>query len=1045
MTQAVNNSPMAQMQNELDALAQRAEELDLEKSLQFDPLNRQIEKMVNLTQELTFEQIVAGIANERAALDALQPKIDAVTAAIASQQAVVDEATKRRDLVQAQYDLESAKLDKLTAAYNKTEEAISSVEDALRQMGTAAADQIAKLEEAARKAKEATKGGAGELTPGGQAFQDARGGNFPDVGGMAKIGREGGLGDQSKLIDEFTQGLVDDLAKSFGSVDMFGPLKKKWHAVVDWLKSHVHVDMDGIRDLLADGWALLGTIKNPFAGNSKFARGFQTVADTVMDIFSTLFKWLKNIFKLFWPDVKEIFDKIVKAGKDLWKEIGPELKKLFDLWPQFADALHNIWMILKPVVAIIGGALLLALEVVAEIISNVIGPVFDFLVATIGNVLQAVRGLVEIFIGVFTGDIPLILHGFGQIFSAVFDEIWEIIKGAGKVIWGLVKGIVEGIYDFFVWIYDVLIGHSIVPDLVDGIIDIFKLLIVVPKWIWDHVLKPVWDFFVELWSDHVKPELSKWWERIKNVWNALLSLGKWVWDNVLKPVFNWFKDLWTDYVKPELNKWWERIKTAWNAITGLPGWVWTNILQPVFQSYKDLWTQHVGPKLAEWWGNIKDAWNNLKKAGDWVKTNVMDPVKNAFVEGWNAIKDWFTNNSGKILAPIKSIVKLVVGAINWIIKGINQLDHLPGVKINIAELVLPEGFAQGGIPSRRVGSGFITSGARAIVGEGRQAYPEYVIPTDPRYRDRAQRLTAAAARRLDMSAVPMHGIGGILGDIGDTIGDLGGFAWDKVKDAGKFAWTNTTDPFFNLAEAAANKIDWYVGQQAAKGGIDIARQWVKQGQAKWEEAWEQAKPAPGKPFPYQGGDWTRMSYAGHQMDRGQVRALLSTGMGFHISQGSYRPYTTYSGSTHMGGGAADITSPVSQVFLRALHNAGQAAWIRSPSQGPWPWHIHTLHIGDPNLSAAAKAQVSDFLHGGDGLAKGGIVRARVGGVLRRLAEGGRDEAVIPLPRDWSIPTGTSNLGEGRMLNFYGDLSFPNITSGDDAETLITNLENLVKD
>lgn len=38
-----------------------------------------------------------------------------------------------------------------------------------------------------------------------------------------------------------------------------------------------------------------------------------------------------------------------------------------------------------------------------------------------------------------------------------------------------------------------------------------------------------------------------------------------------------------------------------------------------------------------------------------------------------------------------------------------------------------------------------------------------------------------------------------------------------------------------------------------------------------------------------------------------------------------------------------------------------------------------------------------------GLAEGGIALATPGGVLRRLAEGGRDEAVIPLPPDWRTP------------------------------------------
>ena len=238
-------------------------------------------------------------------------------------------------------------------------------------------------------------------------------------------------------------------------------------------------------------------------------------------------------------------------------------------------------------------------------------------------------------------------------------------------------------------------------------------------------------------------------------------------------------------------------------------------------------------------------------------------------------------------------------------------------------------------------------------------------------------------------------------------------------------------------------------RDAARGGISIAKDWVQQGQAAWEKAYEQAKPAPGKPFPSQPGDWGRVSFQGVTLDRGQMRALIAAGAqyggGFHISQGSYSTSVKASGSTHAGGGAADITSPVNTRFLRALLDNGQAAWIRSPSQGDWPWHIHTLHIGDPNLSPSAQAQVADFLNGGDGLYRGGIVRARVGGVMKRLGEGGQDEAVIPLPNNWKQNSSSIGGGGGSTYNFYGDLEFPNVTSGDDAETFVTNLQNLVKD
>lgn len=53
--------------------------------------------------------------------------------------------------------------------------------------------------------------------------------------------------------------------------------------------------------------------------------------------------------------------------------------------------------------------------------------------------------------------------------------------------------------------------------------------------------------------------------------------------------------------------------------------------------------------------------------------------------------------------------------------------------------------------------------------------------------------------------------------------------------------------------------------------------------------------------------------------------------------------------------------------MRALRQVGFAAWHRTPSQGPWGHHIHSVAIGDPTASPAAKRQVADFKRGGDGL------------------------------------------------------------------------------
>jgi TP901 family phage tail tape measure protein len=1077
MTTAVNNSPMAKMQDELDELALRAEELDLEKSLQFDPLLRQIDQMVNATKELTFEEIVAGIKDEQAALALLQPKIDAVTAAIKDQQAVVDEATKTRDAVQLQYDIEVAKLDRMTQAMNATEEAIRSVEDALRQMGQAAAEQVAKLEELAAKAKDKKKGAgasAEAISPGAQNFMDAAGGNFPDVGGQAKIGREGGFGDQSKMIEEFTQGLADDLAKTFGSFDIFAPLKKAWDRAVEWVKSHVDIDMGAVRDKVGGWMDTLGNIENPFSGDSKFAKGFQTLKDIVIDVFKTIGKWFGSIADLLGPDVKKIFDEIVKAGKKVWTELGPELAKFGELWPKFTEALGNVWNILKPIIAILGGAFLLALEIVAQVLSNVIGPAFDLIIQVIKGFIQVIRGIVEVFIGVFTLDLPMILQGFQDIFGGIWTAIWGILENAGKILWGIVKGIVEGIVDFFVWLYDELVGHSIVPDMVDAILGAFDPLLKLAKWIWDNVLKPIKDFFVALWKDHVKPELAKWWENIKAVWNNLVQAGQWVWNHILKPVFDEYRDLWTVHVQPKLAAWWENIKGVWNNLLQAGAWVWNNILQPVFQTYKDLWTLHVQPKLAEWWENIKDVWNSLTKLGGWVQTNVLDPVKNAFTSTWHAIKQWFIDNKDLFSNPIRNIVNAAIDGVNALIRGINKIsDVLPGIDFSIE--LIPRLEKGGNIPSRQVGSGFMTNGARAIVGEGRRNHPEFVIPTDPAYRSRSIMLLHQAAKRIGITSagvgnpggemdsarkamagqptrtnfdgVPMYGIGGVIGWVKDQVGDGLNAGADWIVNSGRDMASFLADPFFDLGRSLLDQVGWVVPREVGKYGLNEAQAWIdgvdsafndivkdSLGGPGIQNAIAFAKSQVGKRYQWggvgpDGYDCSGFMSALTNVIRGQnpYRRVGATGTfpwaGFTPGVGPRGAFTIGSSPSYAGG---------------IGHMAGTLGGLNVESAGGVGVRVgpQARGYGDPGFSE----------HGFLAMKEGGIALRRRGGSHILAGDGRYDEAVVPLPHGWNIPGGVSDNGTGsKTYIFNGNLEFPNITSGEDAKSFLDNLDNMTKD
>ncbi|NEA35413.1 hypothetical protein [Streptomyces sp. SID13031] len=98
---------------------------------------------------------------------------------------------------------------------------------------------------------------------------------------------------------------------------------------------------------------------------------------------------------------------------------------------------------------------------------------------------------------------------------------------------------------------------------------------------------------------------------------------------------------------------------------------------------------------------------------------------------------------------------------------------------------------------------------------------------------------------------------------------------------------------------------------------------------------------------------------------------------FGFLQGSYnKGGVEASAGTHDGGGAVDIDvvkkSPAQRrAVVLALRQVGFAAWLRTPAQGRWPYHVHAIAIGDKDLSRGAATQVLEYKRKRNGLANRG--------------------------------------------------------------------------
>ncbi|TQN30620.1 TP901 family phage tail tape measure protein [Haloactinospora alba] len=248
---------------------------------------------------------------------------------------------------------------------------------------------------------------------------------------------------------------------------------------------------------------------------------------------------LVGIWKQMWPTIKQTAIDAWNAVMAKFNEIRPKFQKIFDriativkiavaiiqsVWDDHGDTVMSVISFIQNVfVARLKGAF--------QIITGIVKGAFQIITGIFSGALDVISGVLDIFIGLFTGDWRRMWDGVRRIFSGVWTAVTSIFQGAVTILKGLVSGLITGIVTPFKWLWNWLVGNSLIPNLVAAIKmhftimktiikTIFRAIRAIAIWVWRNLVLRVVNFVLNL-RDRTVAVFVALRNRARSIWNTI--------------------------------------------------------------------------------------------------------------------------------------------------------------------------------------------------------------------------------------------------------------------------------------------------------------------------------------------------------------------------------------------------------------------------------------------------------------------------------------------------------------------------------------------
>ena len=274
--------------------------------------------------------------------------------------------------------------------------------------------------------------------------------------------------------------------------------------------------------------------------------------------------------------------------------------------------------------------------------------------------------------------------------GAEWDRLWDASFGG-------IKKMFDGVIGWFTDLWDELVGHSIVPDTIDGIVACFtglpgKVLGVVANFV-TNVINKFNDFGTKLVS-----KVSAGWDAVKNWWeNGKANLSTYT--PTIGNITAKLSTAWTD-----AHNWWNKTKANLSTYTPNIGNI-TAKLSTAWTDAHNWWNKtkanlstytpsigNITAKLSTAWTDAHNWWNKTKAKLS-TYTPPIGSVKNVLSAAWTDAHNWWNNTKARLSTYTPTIGNIRAAAnekwaevVTWWNNSKAKLSYTPSIG-NIKSIV----------------------------------------------------------------------------------------------------------------------------------------------------------------------------------------------------------------------------------------------------------------------------------------------------------------------------------------------------------------------